>query len=230
MDLIEHYNKLYKDSIQKIESDEYSIDNLIDSSLDKRLGITLLVRPNDIIKRNIRGFINDLRQIDPEQYYQPDSDMHVTVMSLISCYNGFYLKNICVPDYIDLIEKSIKSEGSIEINFKGVTVSPSCIMIQGFLCDNTLNNIRDNLRINFKNSDLQQSIDLRYAIQAAHSTVVRFRKRLTQKDDYLKIIENYRDYDFGTLSTDTIELVYNDWYQRKEFVKELHKFKIKTNS
>jgi len=227
MDLIENYSKLYQDSVQKIISDEYTIDNLIDSFSDNRRGITLLIRTNNLIKKNIQGFISDLRQIDPEQYYYPNSDIHVTVMSIISCYNGFDLTNICVSNYIDLIEKSIKSQRNIVINFKGVTVSPSCIMIQGFLCDNTLNAIRDNLRINFKNSDLQQSIDIRYSIQTAHSTIVRFRKRFTKKDDYLKIIDSYRDYDFGTLSTDTIELVYNDWYQRKEFVKELHKFKIK---
>lgn len=227
MDLIAHYKELYIDSIQKIKSDQYSTDQLMDSPFDRRRGVTLVIRPNDTIRRNIQSFLNELRSIEPDQYYQPDSDIHVTVMSIISCYNEFDLNDIHVPHYVDLIQKSIPSDKSIEISFKGVTASPSCIMVQGFPGDQTLNSIRDRLRINFKESGLQQSIDLRYSIEGAHATVVRFRKPLTKKEDYLKLLEHYREYNFGTMSTDNIELVYNDWYQRKEFVRQLNQFKIK---
>ncbi len=227
MNLVDHYNELYQNAVRKIKSDEYSMDNFIDSPVDKRRGITLLIRPNNPIKKNIQNFLDDLSNNDPNQYYQPDSDIHMTVMSIISCYNDFNLQSICISDYINLIEKSIKSERKIEINFKGITASPSCIMIQGFFHNNTINEIRDNLRTNFKKSALQQSLDLRYSLQTAHLTVVRFKQPLINKGNYLQVMENYRDYNFGTLTTDTINLVYNDWYQRKKFTKELYKFKIK---
>lgn len=227
MNISEHYNSLYQDSIQRIISDKYSIDNLIDSPFDTRRGITLLIRPNQGIKASIEGFLNDLKQIEPEQYYQPTSDLHITVLSIITCYEKFKLSNICIQDYVDILQKNLKAASNIEINFKGVTASPSAIMIQGFLSNDTLNVIRDNIRVSFRKSGLQQSIDSRYSIQSAHMTVVRFRKPFAQKTDLLKRIENYREFDFGTFSTNTMELVYNDWYQRKEFVKELHKFEIK---
>lgn len=224
--LIEHYSNLYKDAIRKIRADNYQTDRLMDS-VDHRAGLTLLIRPDTQIRNKIQLFLNDLKVVEPDQYYYPDSDLHVTVLAIISCYVGFDLSGISLPDYIELINKSITTQKCFEIEFRGITASPSCIMIQGFLNDDTLNDIRDNLRRNFKSSDLQQSIDERYSLKTAHSTVVRFRKQFKEKDDFIKILENYRDYYFGTMKVNTLELVYNDWYQRKEYVEELCRFSIK---
>ena len=174
MNLADHYDNLYKDAILKIKSDTYQTDNLIDSSLDNRFGITLLIRPGSQVKNRIQKFISDLKAIEPNQYYYPDSDIHVTVMSIISCYNGFDLAQISLIDYVELIKKSIATHKRIEIEFKGVTASPSCIMIQGFLSDDTLNRMRDNLRINFRNSNLEQTIDKRGHLKTAFIPVLYF--------------------------------------------------------
>ena len=115
---------------------------------------------------------------------------------------------------------------NFDIEFRGLTASPSCIMIRGFPKCDTLNKIRSNLRYNFKNSGLQQSIDSRYFIQSAHSTIVRFKERLKRKEDFLKHIEKYTDHYFGKTNVDKMELVYNDWYQRAKYVKKIHEFYI----
>lgn len=226
MNLIDHYNELYKDAVQKIQSDDYELDELIDSHADNRFGITLLARPDKKITKKIQKFLEKLKQIEPEQYYYPNSDIHVTIMPIITCYNGFNLHQINIQEYIDLIQKSINGFSKFNIEFKGITASPSCVMIQGFPQNNNLTQIRNNLRNNFKNSNLQQSIDKRYKIQAAHSTVFRFKKRLNDKETFLKTIEQFRDYNFGSFSVDTLELVFNDWYQRKKQVKTLYRFKL----
>jgi hypothetical protein len=49
--------------------------------------------------------------------------------------------------------------------------------------------IQNNLRANFRNSTLEQSIDKRYTIQTSHATFVRFRKPLHNKNSLLKAIE-----------------------------------------
>lgn len=90
--------------------------------------------------------------------------------------------------------------------------------------NNCLNEIRDNLRAAFKNSSLEQSLDKRYSIQTAHSTVVRFKNKFEEKDSFLKIIEKYKNFDFGTFNVNNFELVSNDWYQRDEFVRKLYDF------
>lgn len=226
MNLKEHYSELYKESVKKISIGKYEIDNLIDSKSDKRFGITLLVRPSSEVKAKIEKLTLELKKAEPNQYYYPNSDIHITVMSIISCYDGFNIENIELSKYIELIKKCLPNKKNIEINFKGLTASNSCIMLQGFMNNNVLNEIRDNLRFEFKKSELEQSLDKRYSIQTAHSTIVRFRNHLNEKENFLKIIDKYADFDFGTFEIKKIELVYNDWYQRNELVKKLYEFEI----
>lgn len=226
MNLAEHYNKLYTDSITKIEAGNYEIDHLIDSGDDDRFGITLLIRPDENTKANIQRFLDEVKLIEPDQYYYQNSDIHITVMSIISCYVGFNLDKINVQDYVSVIKQVLEKHKSFTIQFKGITASPSCILLQGFFENNTLNEIRDQIRLSFKNSTLQQSLDQRYAIQTAHSTIIRFREKLTNNNAFLAIVEKYRDFDFGTFKVEKMELVYNDWYQRAQFVKKLYEFEL----
>lgn len=210
MNLKEHYNRLYVDSIEKIKNNHYSIDNLIDSSSDNRFGITVLIRPSLEVKNKIQGFLTELKKSNPNQYYYPNLDIHITVLSIISCHNGYDLKTISIPEYSKIIQKSIEDIKDLEIHFQGVTASNSDIMVQGFINNNSLDQLRNNLRRNFKNSELQQSIDSRYAIQTAHSTVMRFREKIIDKNALLKTLEEYRDFDFSQFKVEKIELVHND--------------------
>lgn len=171
--------------------------------------------------------LSKLKLLEPHQYFYRDSDLHVTVMSIISCYDGFKLSQIRIEDYIETIKESINGVGPFKIEFRGLTASPSCLMVQGFLEDNTLSQLRDNLRDNFQNSGLEQSIDKRYAIQTAHATIVRLREKLRNKDEFLSLVGAYRNHCFGTFKVNALVLVYNDWYQRKEHVQTLHKFELK---
>lgn len=227
MDLKKHYDKLYKESIEKIAEDNYYIDEQIYSLSDNRFGVTLVIRPDIETKNKIKLFLDELKGIDSEQYYYPDSDIHITAMSIISCYDGFDLDAISIPDYVAVIEKSLAGVVDFEINFQGITASSSAIMIQGFTNSNSLNNLRDNLRINFKESGLEESIDKRYVIQTAHSTVARFRNPIQDKEKLISVLEKYRDFDFGKFKVEKYYLVYNDWYQREKWVKELHVFQLK---
>ena len=224
MDLKKHYDTLYKASIEKIAVDKYLIDTQIDSPSDHRFGLTLIIRPDFQTQNTIQHFLNELKAIDPDQYYYPNSDIHITVMSIISGYDDFDVASISIPDYVAIIEKSLLNISKIEINFQGVTASPSAIMLQGFTNTNSLNDLRNNLRTQFKDSGLEQSIDKRYYIQTAHSTVARFRKPISDKEKLLAILEKYRDFNFGKFQVDSYYLVYNDWYLREKWVKELHRF------
>ena len=226
MTLENHYKKLYHDSIDKISSDNYHIDTLIDSKNDRRFGLTLIIRPSDEIKRKIQNFLKNFKEIEPNQYYYPNSDIHITVMSIISCYNDFDMSKIDVQKYIDLTEKCLLKGIDLNITFKGITASPSGVMVQGFMNNNELNDIRNRLRKAFKNSNVEQSLDKRYLIQTAHSTIIRFRKELSQKEKFLELLDNSINYDFGNFNVNKFELVYNDWYQREQYVKKIHEFVV----
>lgn len=221
-----HYNALFEASSKAFLAGNYFIDHHIKSASDNRFGLTLVIRVNDQITSNIQSFIDELKKIEPPQYYYPNSDIHVTVMSIVSCYEGFRLENISVPDYINVIEKSMAGINAFDIDFCGVTASSSAILIRGFPNGDELNNLRNKLRVNFKNSGLEESIDKRYSIFAAHITVARFSHRIKEAGKLINIIEENSNRYFGKMKVEEIELVYNDWYQREEQVKQLHKFSI----
>ncbi|CAM3431562.1 2'-5' RNA ligase family protein [Flavobacterium chungbukense] len=226
-DLTEHYNQLFETSAKTITAGKYSIDLELKNQSDSRFGITLLIRPNEEIKANIEHFIHELKKVEPEQYFYPDSDIHITVMSIISCSENFTLNQISPKEYIEIICRSLVDVDKIKIHYKGVTASPSALMIQGFPRDETLNNLRNKLRENFKNSGLQQSMDTRYSIFTAHSTIMRFQEKLHNPKKLIEIAQKFRDYDFGEFDVKNLELVYNDWYQRKSTTKVLGDFGLR---
>lgn len=224
--LTKHYHQLYTDSIAKIRDKGVVTDELLDDASDDRRGITLLVRPDDSVKERILLCLEMLKEAEPEQYYYPTSDMHITLLSVISCYSGFRPEQIDLPSYNRLIRESLTGEDAFSIRMKGITASLSGVMIQGFSENDRLNELRGNLRKQFRKSELQQSIDKRYVLQTAHSTVVRFRKPLQHKDAFLDKLEQFRDFDFDTFRVKEIELVTNDWYLRKEKVSTLSRFPL----
>lgn len=226
-DLTEHYNQLFETSAATIAAGKYSIDLELKNESDSRFGITLLIRPNEEIKANIQNFIGELKKVEPEQYFYPESDIHITVMSIISCSQDFALNQISPKEYIEIICRSLVDVEKIKIHYKGVTASPSALMIQGFPSDETLNNLRNKLRENFKNSGLQQSMDTRYSIFTAHSTIMRFQEKLHNPKKLIEIAQKFRDYDFGEFDVKNLELVYNDWYQRKSTTKVLGDFGLR---
>lgn len=224
--LVAHYDELWNEALPLFEQNRFAIDPLIDAPSDDRFGLTLLFRPNPAVKQNIQAFLHELQKIEPHQYYYPDSDMHVTVMSIISCYSGFRLERVDVDSYSTLIRESLRSMKSFNIHFRGITASPSCILIQGFPADGTLEQIRNALRVNFKKTSLEQTIDKRYRQQAAHATVVRFRKEVEQSDKFIQTLRTYRTFDFGVSEINELEWILTDWYQRQNKVKLLQLFTL----
>lgn len=228
MNLKEHYDQLYSTAVAQFASDNYEIDDLINSKDDDRYGLSLIFRPNNAVNANIQAFLNQLKGFEPHQYYYPDSDIHVTVISIISCYSGLQLSQLNIPEYVHVAKECLKNIPPINISFKGITASPCCLMIQGFMNDNQLPILRDRLRTAFTNSGLQESMDERYLIQTAHATVFRFTEPLRHKDHFLSIIEQYRGYDFGTIEVNEIELVFNDWFHQEDRVTKLYRFNLGT--
>lgn len=71
--------------------------------------------------------------------------------------------------------------------------------------------IRNSSGINFQDSALEKSMEKRYSIQTVNSTAVRFRNKVKTN---LNLLEKYREFNFSGIKVDTLELVYNNWYQR----------------
>lgn len=86
MNLNHYYRSLYDKSITEIKMDRYHIDPYIDAETDNRYGLSLIIQPSEETKLKIEQFIQTLKTIEPHQYYYPTTDIHITLMSIISCY------------------------------------------------------------------------------------------------------------------------------------------------
>lgn len=226
MDLREHYNKMWAASIQKFKRQQFQFDPLLDADDDNRYGLTLLARPSKEVKQSILDALEEIKRLAPNQYYYPHSDLHITMLSIISCYPGFSPDAIDTKEYCKIIDSAVASVAPFRISFHGVTASPFCILIQGFSEDDQLKILRDTLRDTFRQSELQHSIDKRYQLQTAHMTAIRFKESFAESEAFVKAIENLRDKDFGSCSVKQLELVGNDWYHREEKVQRIHKFEL----
>ncbi|WP_456458055.1 2'-5' RNA ligase family protein [Reichenbachiella sp.] len=218
------YNEMWKNARSHFISGTCSIDDSIDDAEDLRRGITLLAKPNQEVKNEIFSFQRELKEIEPDQYYQPSDDLHLTILSIISCYVGFELAQIRTENYRHLIDECISEP--IEIRFDGITASPSGILVQGFPKGDGLKSLRNELRNRFNLSQLHHSIDSRYKINTAHLTVMRFRKPIRDSKKLVQLLEEFRNFSFGKMRINQLQMVFNDWYQRTEIVKKLATFEL----
>jgi len=199
MDLTNRYNTLYDQSWEALLQNQATLDAYLNGQYDNRFGITLLLRLDGPIIDQIQHFQEAQKAIEPEQYYYPRSDIHVTVLSIISCYDGFQLEQIHPDAYVEVIQRVVHQIQPFPLRFSGITASQSAVMVQGFYDRETLDTFRNGLREGFKETRLQQSIDRRYAIETAHSTISRFRQPFNQPESFLALLNRYRNHDFGTM-------------------------------
>jgi 2'-5' RNA ligase len=224
MNLAEHYAAMREAAEHRLALGAADLDPLIDSPHDDRRGITLLARPPAAIMAAIEAMLIDFRRVDPAQYYYPASDIHLTILSIISCYSGFTLSTIEPKAYQAAVQLILQGCRPFMLTYEGITASPSGIMVQGFPQDDGLEILRASTREAFQSSGLQQSIDQRYSLQTAHSTIIRFRKPLADPALLLATIAKYKEDFIGTFAVTAVELVYNDWYQRARNTVLLQKY------
>lgn len=207
---------LFKQSVQ--------IDQQINNPLDTRRGITALaylINNSEPSTAAISAFMQEVKQLHSEQYFYPADELHLTLLSIISCLPNFKLSDIHSPDYVRIFKRALADCQSIKIHFKGVTASPQAILIQGFACDNSLQQVRDNLRRQYIDSGLFCNADSRYKITAAHLTAIRFTTQLKDPQALYQLLKKYKEHDFGVVEFSQLELVFNNWYQQKSAGKNL---------
>lgn len=214
MNLAEHYHAMREEAISRLLTTGVEPDPLLLSGQDTRRGITLLARPPEPVTAAISRVLADVQPAAPEQYYYPAADMHLTILSIISCYPSFRLTDIDPAAYQEVVRAALAQVGPLTIRYAGLTASAGGLMVQGFPEDDALNHLRNELRAAFRRSGLRQSIDERYTLQTAHSTVLRFTSPLPHPAQLVAVLQRHEHTPIGTFQVDTLELVYNDWYQR----------------
>lgn len=221
MDLAAHYDTLRQAALPRLASGAAELDTLLDSPLDTRRGLTVLARPPAATTAAIEALLAGFRRIEPAQYYYPAADMHLTILSIISAHAGFSLAAIEPAAYVQAVGEALRGLPPFAIRYAGLTAVPGGVLVQGFPLDEGLAQLREALRAHFRRAGLAHSIDQRYRLQTAHSTVIRFRHPLASPARLVAALERCQRQAIGTFEVDTVELVFNDWYQRAAHTQRL---------
>jgi len=224
--LEEHYDAMWNESYPLFKRNEYRLDTQINSVNDSRRGITLIAKFSPMLSKDIDRCISTLKAISPEQYYYDSSTLHITVLPIISCEKNFLLSQININEYLRVITNALKGINPFTIKLKGITASPSCILLQGFPLGTGLLTIRDKLRSSFHKSGLLNTMDSRYKLKTAHSTLCRFQKYPSKPDDFLSRLFTLKCTDFKPLHVKELHLVYNDWYHKADTTIVLSKISL----
>ncbi|UOQ76990.1 mutarotase [Hymenobacter sp. 5516J-16] len=227
MSLQEHYDAMRTLAVRQLLQGEAELDLLLEvPEQDSRRGLTLLARPPAAVTARIAEVLATVQRAEPDQYYYPASDTHLTILSIISCYPGFSLHLVDSGAYRQLVGAALRAVGPFRICYAGLTVSAGGIMVQGFPEDDSLEKLRNALRVAFRHSGLPQSIDQRYALRTAHSTVVRFTTPLRDPAHLVALVQQEQQTRIGSFEVDTLELVFNDWYQRAANTVQLEQYRL----
>ena len=226
MDLAAHYDALRQAALPCLARGAAELDTLLDSPLDTRRGLTVLARPPAAITAAIETLLADFRSLEPRQYYYPAADVHLTILSLISAHAGFSLAAIEPAAYAQAVREALRGLPPFAIRYAGLTAVPGGVLVQGFPLDEGLLHLREALRAHFRQAGLAHSIDQRYRLQTAHSTVIRFRQPLASPAQLVAALARCRQQLIGTFEVRTVELVFGDWYQRAQHTQQLATYSL----
>ncbi|WP_345253589.1 2'-5' RNA ligase family protein [Flaviaesturariibacter amylovorans] len=220
------YDSMYADAAPLIRAGACSADPHLDAPDDNRCGLTLLLRPPVKIQEAFRRFQEAALDASPGLYLHPASDLHVTVLAIVSCREGFRLDGIDVAAYERLVRACLEGIAPFVLRFRGITASAAAVMACGYPEGDALEQVRGRLRKAFRATSLDQSIDTRYVLQSAHATLLRFPEQPRNAPALARVLEQHRNTDFGCWRCGEMELVFNDWYQRANRVQRLASFRL----
>lgn len=226
----ELYDAMWQEARSAFAQGAFDLDALMDDPRDMRRGLSLVIRPDGDALAGMTAMIARLQEVAGEQYLYPASDLHVTVLPIISCVEGLSLDDIDTQRQIDaigdVVAEVLDSVDAFDLDFVGLTASPACIMACGHPCCATLTTLRDAIRRAVRVSGVRHSMDRRYVLRTAHVSLLRFRCEPRHLDALLALLDEYRQHTLGRCRCDNVELVFNDWYQRRGIVRELSRFRL----
>jgi 2'-5' RNA ligase len=221
------YDRLWRSTVGKIRAGKIDRDPVLAAGRpDRRRGLTLIARPASNVRKRIAAFLGQLRDLEPEQYYYAPAQLHLTLLSLFTAtveHARFFAKT---EQYMAAVDVALRKAAPIRIQLNGVTSSPGAIMIQGFVENDALNEVRDALRGQLRVRGLVDGVDTRYRLQTAHITVVRFRARLQDGEQLAAMLERERNLSFGIINVRSVSLVRNDWYMTRRVVKTVERYHL----
>ena len=206
-----HYDSILTANKGKILAGGAGDASLEKALTDNRMSLVVLIRiPLDAAEK-IHSCINELKGIEPNLYYYPAQDFHITVMDVLKGEEGRSIPPN-ITEYIHCIEECSKDISPFKIEFDGLTASDNAIMVRGYY-DDQLMVFRQKLRDMLKQRGL--SLEERYKTISSHVTIARLLSKYQNPEKLLDYIEKPRS--FGNMTVSNMEISFHNWYDtRKE--------------
>jgi 2'-5' RNA ligase len=187
-----------------------------------RRGLSLIIPLNQITK-GYEALIENFQILEPEQYYYPTEDLHITVFDYIAADNVYTRTSSIEQTLINITDDVVKSLSSFTVFFKGIVFSREAGLLKGY--DNgSVVALRKRIRQRLKDFGLPNME--RYKSTSVHSTFMRFTKKIDNVGGFVNELEVRREAEIGTETVKSMVLVEHDWYNRKSLTRTIKEYKL----
>ena len=221
-----HYDSIWERSADAIRAGHIDCDARLALGPDPRRGLTVIARPHAPLAARFERLLDQLGEIEPHQYRHPLADMHVTILSLFTVCEDYHGQLAKCEDYRAAVREAVPGVPAFEIEFRGITASRGAVLAQGFPVDATLDALRERLRAQLRARGLDASLDQRYKLVTAHSTLLRFVRPPGDPARLADALAALRDAPLGTMRVDHVELALNDWYMSSGSLRNIETFEL----
>ena len=221
MDLEEIYNQKHQKGLERIISENEFIDENLNNENDTRRGIQLLRRPSEKVITSIQEKAKEIKKIDPNLYIYNPECLHFTLFSFIHVTKDFNYTKEQVELFKKISNEVLSNFKKFKITNKGLMFTSKAILVKGYP-EKIIYDILTTLNKALANNNISR-MNL-YKDIIFHSSLVRYKTKISNRDKLIKFISDNYYYDFGTFDVSEIELIYHDWYDTKREV--LDKIKL----
>lgn len=209
MSSVDVYKKIYAENIEQIRSGNIEIDHFLAArENDSRRGISLIISIKQILN-NYKRLVGEFSTVDPDQYYYPFEDLHITVFDFVQGTVDYQRNDLLENLFLEISRKAVDSLGGFKVQMKGIVFSRGAGIIKGY-DDNKLVLIRRNIRKLLVAHKIKN--DERYESESAHITFTRFRGNIKNSLLLCETMEKNMEVDIGEEEVTSLELVEHDWY------------------
>ncbi|WP_375416801.1 2'-5' RNA ligase family protein [uncultured Hymenobacter sp.] len=180
--------------------------------LDTRRGLTVLAAVRGPAATAIAREQAALRAAEPDLYYYPSADLHVTVISLLTARSGREPDPAVSGAYEALLRELLAGAPPLRLRFEGFTLTAEAILAQGYP-DVAFQPLREAIRRGAGAHGLP--LDERYHSPTAHATIGRFAQVPRQPAALAGWVAARRELPLGEEVITELHLVAHDWYNRQ---------------
>jgi 2'-5' RNA ligase len=221
------YEQLWSEAMAAFELGKPKLDPYLpDKRDDRRRAVSLSIPLPAEVQARIKNFFDAMAGEFPGQYYYGPEELHVTMVTLISATENWEAEFGDVEAFRGIVREVFGRHHGFKLEFRGVTAAPNAVIVQGFTVDNTLENIRADLRRTFVERGFPNRLDRRYPNAAAHVTAMRFCKGDSDWRRLAGVLAANRETSFGEMQVERIELTWGDWYLTKGIARVLEEFRL----